>query len=403
MVGETMRTWLQLALAGHLIAGYSGAVVYYVATSGDDSFPGSPGAPFRTLMRGVYAAGPGDTVIVRDGVYGHENAVTRGDDPNAGEASPVTLVNSGNPGAWITVKADHRWSATLDCEMLCDAYINLYNASYIVIQDFVITRGYKEGIHSNDGAHHVILRGNRIEYIANRPASTGLGLSGMYTNPNCHDFIIDGNVFHDIGRTNPSRLDHALYLYGRNYTIINNIFYNIPHGWSIQAADGLSNVLIANNTFAFRDGAGQSGPIPSAYSAFAFRNRVSQGGQIMLWNAQSNLTIRNNIFFQPMSFAITRYQSTLSICAIDHNLAFGAVGIMADSSGCMLDANQIGVNPMFVRALAAPYDFHLQPASPAIGAGTFVPEVLVDFDGIARMSGSAPDIGAYAFVPGGQM
>src|SRR5207302_11143747 len=97
----TMRAFFQLIMAGHLIAGAGSAMVYYVATSGDDSGPGSPDAPFRTLMRAASAAVPGDTVIVRDGVYGHENAVTAGDNPNADEASPVVLKNSGSAEAWI--------------------------------------------------------------------------------------------------------------------------------------------------------------------------------------------------------------------------------------------------------------------------------------------------------------
>src|SRR6266446_6188983 len=44
----------------------------------DDSFPGSTDAPFRLLSRAVAAAAPGDTVIVRDGAHGHENAESGG-------------------------------------------------------------------------------------------------------------------------------------------------------------------------------------------------------------------------------------------------------------------------------------------------------------------------------------
>jgi hypothetical protein len=60
-----MRALFQLILAGHLIAGYGSAMVYHVAPWGDDSYPGSADLPFRTLMRGVYTAGPGDTVTCR--------------------------------------------------------------------------------------------------------------------------------------------------------------------------------------------------------------------------------------------------------------------------------------------------------------------------------------------------
>lgn len=367
-----------LPLVGLLLAQLTSAATYYVATAGSDSNPGTLTAPFLTLQQGVNHAVAGDTVIVRDGTYGHVNSVTGGDS-SGNEYAPVVLYNSGTAGAWITIKAEHKGAAVLDCEMLCDAYINLYNASYVVIQDLVITRGYKEAIHSNDSAHHITLRGNRFEYIANRSTSTTLGLDGLYTNPNCHDFIIDGNIFHDIGRTDVNWLDHGLYLHGSNYTVTNNIFYNIAHGWSIQTADGLNNILIANNTFAFPNGGGQD-------------------GQIMLWNTQSNLTIRDNIFYSPQNYAITRYTSTIAGCSIDHNIVFGASGMMADSTGCTQGSNQIGVNPNFVNAASAPFDFHVQTGGAGIDTGMTLSAVPTDFDLNLRPQGSSSDIGAYEYV-----
>ena len=372
-----MHKVFQLVLIAHFAAGSCGAMIYYVANGGNDSNPGSPDAPFRTLARGVGAAGPGDTVVVQDGTYGHETAVSGGDG-NSDENSPVTLHNSGTPDAWITIQAEHKWGAVLDCEMLCDAYINLGSASYVAIQGFVITHGYKEGIHSNDAAHHIRLSGNRIEYIANRVTSANLGLDGMYTNPNCHDFLIDGNVFHDIGRLNASQLDQGLYLHGWNFTITNNVFYNIPHGWSIQMASGLSNVLIANNTFAS----------PAA---------STQGGHIMMWNAQSHVVIRNNIFFKPVNHALSRYQSAVVDCTVDHNLVFGVGSIIQGENGCALISNQEGMDPLFVNPWIAPYDFHLLPGSPAIGAGAAVPIVAADLDGNPRAPDMPPDLGAYAY------
>jgi hypothetical protein len=309
---------------------------------------------------------------VRDGTYGPAGAVTGGDN-SGNNASAVVLVNSGAPDAWITIQSENKWGAVLDCEMQCDSYFNLRNSSYINIQGFVITRGYKEGIHSNDSAHHIILRGNRIEYIANRSTSSTLGMDGIYTNANCHDFVIDGNVFHDIGRTDNNWLDHGLYLHGSNFTIMNNIFYNIPHGWSIQAADGLSNVLIANNTFVFPNGGGQD-------------------GQIMLWNSLSNLYIMNNIFYGPKN-AITRYAATMNTCVIVNNLVFGVYDAIADGTGCGVALTRIG-DPYFFN-LQAPFDFHVYGNSPAIGTGLPLTTVTDDFDGNLRGAMSA-DLGAYA-------
>jgi hypothetical protein len=366
----------RLLLALNLAAAYAAAATFYVSTQGADSNPGSSSAPFRTLARAVAVAGPGDTVIVSDGIYGHEDTITGGDGSQI-EAAPVVLRRSGYPNAWITIKAENKWGAVLDCEMLCDAYIDLKDASYIVIQDFVVTRGYREGIHSNGAAHDIALRGNRIEYIANRSSSTTFGMDGMYTSPNCYNFIIDGNVFHDIGRNDATNLDHGLYLRGSYFTVTNNIFYNIPHGWSIQAADGLNNVLIANNTFAF-----QNNPGPP-------------GGQIMLWNTQSNIVIRNNIFYQPRNSAIVRNRSSVSACYIDHNLVSGANQVITDPTGCAVWSTLSG-DPQFVNSSLTPFDFHLQASSPAIGAGAAVTGLITDFDGNTRSSDTPPDIGALA-------
>jgi hypothetical protein len=354
------------------------AATYYVATNGNDSNAGTSVAPFLTLQEAANTAVAGDTVVVQDGTYNNAGAVTGGDG-SCCNYSAVTLYNSGNANSWITFKAANKWRAILDCMNLCDSYFNLANASYIVIQDFVITHGYKEAIHSNDAAHNITLRGNRLEYIANRSTSTPLGLDGMYTNPNCHDFIIDRNEFHDVGRTDVNWLDHGLYLHGSNFTVTNIIFYNIPHGWSIQAADGLSNVLIANNTFSFPNGGGQD-------------------AQIMLWNTQTGLTIRNNIFYNPQNYAIVRYTSSVSSCSIDHNLVYGASGVMADTSGCSVGTNQVGANPLFANVSAAPFDFHVLAGGPGIDAGQNIDTVTVDFDGVNRPQGSSTDQGAYEYA-----
>ena len=353
----------------------SGAI-YYVATTGADSNPGTITAPFQTLQKGASTAVAGDTVIVRDGTYGHVNAVTGGDNSCCG-SYPVWLYNSGTPAAPITIKAENKWGATLDCEMLCDAYINLYNSAYVVIQNFVITRGYKEAIHSNDAAHHVTIRGNRIEYIANRSTQTPLGLGGMYANSLNHDFLIDSNMFHDIGRTNTdiTTLDHGLYFHSSNFTVTNNIFYNIAHGWKIQLADGANNTLIANNTFAFPN--------------------LTEDGQIMLWNSQSGLVIENNIFYNPHNYAIVRFTSSVSTCMLDRNLVYGASGLVASSTGCSVGATQVGANPMFVNPAA--YDFHVQSGGAGVDAGANLSAVPLDIDGNSRPQGSSTDVGAYEF------
>jgi len=330
------------------------AATYYVATTGSDSNPGTQSAPFRHLSKAALTATqPGDTVIVMDGTYDNEGVVA----PNI----VVILAYSGTAGNPITFRAQNRGKAILDSmnsstTTSCDgasAYFGLKSTSFIVIQGFVIQRGCDSGIQTDGAAHDITIRWNEIRNIANHTVTDQIGRNGIYLHASEYNFTFYGNSFHDIGRTDGQTLlhfDHGIYSQGQNMTIINNIFYNMNRGFSVQTADGASNWLIANNTF-------------------AFGNANGEAGQIMFWNTNSNITIRNNIFCNPNSSAITRYTATISGSVFDHNLIYGVSTVISDPTGFTIGANQIGVDPLFVNASTAPYDFHLQPSSPGIDAG----------------------------------
>ena len=384
LTNKPIRSWRVLVLTSvlTLFGQCASAATYYVATTGSDSNPGTASAPFRHLSKGAAAAtNPGDTVIVMDGTYDNEGQI----DPNY----VVTLNFSGAAGNPITFKAQNRGKAVLDSMSTatgttCNgaySYFNLRNAAFIVIQGFVIQRGCHEGIHSNDSAHDITIRWNEIKNIANHTQTDQIGQDGIYLNNAEYNFIFDGNLFHDIGRTDGQTLlhfDHGIYSHAQNMTIINNIFYNMNRGFSIQIADGASNWLVANNTF-------------------AFGNANGEAGQIMFWNTNSNITVRNNIFYNPNSSAMTRYAATISGSAFDHNLVYGVSTVISDVTGFTIGINQIGANPLFVNASTAPYDFHAQLGGAGIDAGVNLSAVLSDFDGVTRPQGLSTDVGAYEY------
>lgn len=368
-----------LAGAWTLLVSCASGATYYVGTNGSDSNSGTQSAPFRHLSKGAAIARAGDTVIVLDGAYDNEGVVSPG--------WVVTLYYSGTPGNPITFKAQNRGKAILDSmntttDTSCNgaySYFNLYNASYIVIDGFVIQRGCDEGIHSNDGAHDITIRHNEIRNIANHIVTDQIGRDGIYLNASEYNFTFDGNIFHDIGRTGGQTLlhfDHAIYSHAQNVTVINNIFYNINRGWSLQLADGANNWFVANNTFAFGDANGED-------------------GQIMFWGNNSNITMRNNVFYYPNGYALNRYAATISGASFDHNLVYPGTGIIGDPTGITVASNLTGsnANPNFVNA--GGYDFHLQPGSAALDSGVNLSSVPLDLEGTVRPQGSSTDNGAY--------
>lgn len=365
------------------IAAAHGAT-YYVSTTGSDSNSGSASAPFQHVSKGVAAAtNPGDTVIVMNGTYGNEGVV----EPNF----VVTLNHSGTAGNPITIMAQNRGQAILDSQNTststsCNgaaAYFNLYNASFIVIQGFVIQNACDSGIQSNDAAHDITLRWNTIQYIANREVTDQDGRDGIYLNNSEYNFTFDGNIFHDIGRTSGialMQLDHGIYSHAQNVTIVNNLFYNMDRGYAIQIADGAANWVVANNTF--------SGPCADGGT-----------GQIMFWNGNTNIAVENNIFYQPVGAALTQFDATISGSTITNNIIYGVSTIMnGGTSGFSVGTNQIGANPLFVNATSTPPNYGLQAGSPAIGAGVAVAAVVDDLNGVTRAN--PPDLGAYQYAAG---
>lgn len=357
------------------------ATTYYVSLNGSDSNSGSLHSPFRHLSKGASAAQhPGDTVIVMPGTYDNENVVA----PNF----VVNLQYSGAPNNPISFIAQQRGQVILDSENSnpgtncngASAYFNLQNAAYIVIQGFVIENACDAGIESNANAHDITLRWNEICFIANHEVTDENGRDGIYMTNTQYNFTFDGNLFHDIGRTSGTaylHYDHGIYSHGTNLTVINNIFYNMNRGWSIQLAQGASSWLVANNTF-------------------AFGNANGQAGQIEFWEQNSFITIQNNIFYEPNIAAMDEYQANLSNVTFASNLVYGVSSVLPILlGGLTIGTNQFGANPMFVNATTPPYNFQLQPGSPAIGSGVTITPLLTDYTGQPRPPRTF-DIGAYA-------
>src|SRR6476660_9411440 len=73
------------------------AATYYVATTGNDSNPGTANQPFRTIVRGVKVLRAGDRLYIRSGTYGEHidsNALTI---PTGTSWSDAPII-SGYPG-----------------------------------------------------------------------------------------------------------------------------------------------------------------------------------------------------------------------------------------------------------------------------------------------------------------
>jgi hypothetical protein len=321
----------------------------YVAVGGSDSNVGTAASPLKTIQRGVSLSKPGDTVVVQDGTYGPNGRYTCGTTCSQnGYAAPVVFENSGTATAPITVKAAHQWAARLDCQLptgysgdgtdgvpACDTYFDFQGtASYIVIRDFDISRGYWAGVFVNASNHDISVRGNHFHDIGNRhyaipSGQESYGIEGVYAGTDTSSITVDGNTFNHIGRlptlgqsANDYNHDHGIYVNAGPHTITNNMFYDLTAGWGIQLSPGTHDTKILWNTL--------RGP------------NQNRDGLIMLWGGNTRITIQGNIFYYGRNYAIDSYEATEPGTVITQNVVIGCklidasaiAGTMTVSSNC---------------------------------------------------------------------
>lgn len=404
-----MRTAIFFLIAAYARAACPSADhICHVTTSGSGSTCSSA-APCSLSQAVTTTATYGDTILVADGNYTGS--------PGTGNAL-LNISRGGTSDAQrITIKAQNKWGAVLDCNYNCHSLFFLMNGTaYWTIQDLDIRRGLHGGVWMNSTAHHVTLKGNRIRDIATNwqddsglaPDNSTAGNCGVYTSVNAHDLIFDGNTIANVGRKyglpNSSTIlrnhDHGIYSEATRGTVMNNIFYDMFYGWGIQLVDNANLWLIANNTF-----------IPGTRPNTAFP------GQITLYGCNNGcgspvytVEIRNNIFYQPGSTAIFTHTGGSAptcganpgtcTCTIDRNDVYGGGSVIDQTTNCTI-TNTYTSNPLLMDVTTPPYNLHLNGASPAKDAGFTVTAattgvaVTTDYEGVSRPQGAAFDLGVY--------
>jgi hypothetical protein len=356
----------------------TGLCHYVDAASGNDANPGTSSRPFRTLQRAARIVGPGDVVIVGDGVY-------------TGERIVLNLTRSGSAGSPIVFRAEHKWRAVIDGQNNRSVTGIHIGGSYIRVEGFEIRGTSRYGIDAYDGsgaAHDVQIVMNHIHAIG-RICTDDKG-GRVAVSAYVDNLVVERNVMHDVGRLGPGEQgcnptnaywqnhDHGVYHgEGDNVVIRNNVFYNFTRGWAIHRYNGkggtVSGLSILNNTFAF--------PNPN------------RDGQVIISTSTTNLVIENNIFYRPRTAGVEFDVSGLSGVTVSNNLTYGGVVSTGTKSGITFSSNLDNTDPRFVSVSGL--DFHLQSGSPAIDTGLPLLTVLTDLDGVSRPQGAGYDRGAY--------
>lgn len=344
------------------------AATYYVATTGSDTNPGSLAAPFKTIPYGYSKLNPGDTLIVKSGIYSEYQ-----------KDYGVHFNRSGTVNAPITVKSEVPGGAIIDLLNKPDSFHALFvDAHYNVIQDFKLRNAFLGGI-ALYGSYNKFI-GNEIYNNGNvgDPASS-YGQDGIYSDSNVKGTLYLKNYVHHNGRISiNSNLDHGFYLCGDDEVLINNIVsYNASYGLHVAGYSTVSNLKIYNNIVAFN---GRSGGT--------------------LWQPVSNVEIKNNIFYKNARYGFETFESSGTGVVFENNIFFGnvvnspKVFVYPAGSITVTETGSLTGNPLFMNETN---DYRLQTGSPAIDAGVLLPLVTTDYFGMSRPLGAAFDIGIHEF------
>jgi hypothetical protein len=353
-------------------------VRYYVAPGGSDANPGSAVAPFETIQKAADAAGPGDTVLVRPGVY-------------TGESRIVSLERGGRAGAWITFRSERAGEAILDGRD-GESQVAWYfgrSVGYVRVEGFEIRDLEEHGFDFyGGGVHDIAVVRNKVHHIGRNCTDTSNGRTGASLGNGAHRVLFDGNVWHDIGRFKPEENgcaprteyyqnhDHGIYVADADEIAIeNNVFHAFGGGWAIHrySSHGYPSgqLVIVNNTFL-----GQNRYRP---------------GQIILATPTEGLRVENNLFHGPNTAAIYFENLRFPGASVRHNMVYEGTIKVGEPRGVTFARNWENVDPR----LTGESGVRLETGSPAIDAGLPLANVTHDADGVARPRGAGHDLGAY--------
>jgi len=422
---------------------------FYVSPKGSDAADGrSEKTAFATPQKAIDVAGPGDIIVLMNGTY------------NAGLASVASFVRPGVPDAWIVLKNYPKHHPTLTSngwnivsvaqgskEKPSDgpalAYLEI-RGLHVRGEGDVAKQKYPDAVGKSDSRtnsngiavdgrymknspHHIRMADNLVEYCP------GQGLGALETDWvaiennisrfNCWTTIFATSGISFLGASNFDASDNIYRMLIRNNVCYRNETFE---DWAAvkRPSDGNGIIIDVNQKTEDRPNSSFSGrTLVQSNLSFdnggsgihtvtanrvdiinntAYLNSASKKleySQIYSYGSE-DVRITNNILVAPVADVaagekpepVNKISGPNKNIVFSHNVYYG--GNIAPAMG----EGDVIAEPGFVAPSrdAKVANFHLQPGSPALSKGVWLPYgPRLDLDGKVRPRNSAPTIGAY--------
>ncbi len=424
----------------------AGPRTFYVKPDGDNARDGlSVANAFGSVQYAASQTFPGDTVYVLGGTYVSPSIWTATLNITRPGTAGQPIVYKNYPGHAPKIK-NGGYYGTVDIR-----------APHIVFDGFAVEGNNDSYTLAQATAIYNAFKANGYSSFDNRLFSVGIGLKAHQVVRNCkvykfggggiaggEDYLtIEGNLVYECGLYGPFGMS-GISIYnpintdgvtaGYKIKIVNNVSHSnynyfpcecfpgkVTDGNGIilddfknsqrAAGDPLKDVvytgrtLVANNIVYNNGGSGIhtfKGANTDIVNKTAYRNgrHPDLDGEIFANNSEG-ITITNNILYGRAGEAVSHDFGNNTNVVMDYNLYYDGTPA-PDLDGVAVAANSRVADPLFFRtpdpAVATPADFTLQPASPAVNAGTDAKAPAADFAGTPRPAEGRYDIGAYEWV-----
>lgn len=404
------------------------AATYYVAPTGSDSNSGSSAAPWRSLQKAAATMAAGDTSLIADGEYPGGIVQSR-----AGTAAAPITFRAVHPGvpivrgdqtadrdAFYVTEADHVVVEGLTITKANRAGIRVSLSNFVTIRDCKLLNNARWGIFTdysddlllecNECAGSAIEHGIYVSNSGDRPVirynlvhdnhASGIQINadpallepslGTRGDGITEHAVIEGNIVSDNGAAGGAAINLASV---RSSRIVNNLLYGNKAG-GISGWDdgdgtewGCRENAILQNTVYFRPGEGRyCVSLKNGSTDNVVQNNLLHGGArgAIEYDNDSSVRSDGNLLYRADSAKVVNNEDT----EITQSLAEWQA-----ASGN--DLHSVSAAPLFLNTTTVPYDFHLQPGSPALDRGLDRPDVTVDLEGVARPQNGHWDLGCY--------
>lgn len=416
---------------------------YYVSPNGDDSNPGTINEPWHTIQHAADMAAPGDTVLIRNGVYNEQIIISHGGNATIGyitfSAYPGEApiidgkgVNTGNNG--FVIQASYIKITGLEIRNWPDNGICSWNAGYLEISDCRI-HDAGGGVSLYDGTHDFSV--NRVEVYRTNGGFDASPAEGA----DCYNGVINNCTVHNCLDPDQAPDGIALGHGGEHNFVFNQCeVYDFFDGFDLSGHDVQVNFCSSHDNW--NTGYKIWDDNVTLTNCLGYNNQENNL-QLPWKNKPGTVTLRNcdlvgnaelqNIWIQNESHGLRMYNCILA-CGInvgldfehlradtyqgdynifhsnnpdravvirDQNLEF-SLDMIANGNWTQLSRQDqhsaVCTNPssQLFENLAG-WNLHLKQGSIAIDAGTPNNAPQLDYDGSSRPQGKGYDIGAFEY------